>query len=652
MHAKLVNVRHKTPIVLGTAGHVDHGKTKLVQSLTGINTDRLKVEQERGITTELGFAHLETPNAIVSIIDAPGHERFVRHMVAGAQGLDAVILVVAADEGVMPQTREHLDILKIVGVQKGFTVLTKCDLVPEDFRSLTLNDVKSFLKGTFLENAPVLFFEGGRPDTFDVFKATVCRVIESMFAVPPGRPLDRPFKMAIDRVFVKHGFGTIVTGTVTAGQVSVGDIVEVLPLRLQARIRGIESHNTPLEKIGAGSRAALNLHGVDHLIVKRGHVIGTPGLVPVSSSLDVDFYLLPSCKKPLKRRTNVNVHIGTTHVSGALLLLDKENLKPGEKALARLRLERQVATLADDPFIVRSFENATDYGKTIGGGRVLYPESSHTREDIALLASIRDGENDARLEACITLSSPLGITYEKLLSLSVMGREAVLSTLEELLSKGKVLQYHVTGEKRFVAVRHIESLSSLVLEILSIMHERLPVRMGFTIEEIESHLPSRSHQTLLVSVLDRLVKCSKIKVTPDGYALSGHRLCEDVSEALLASLERLLEENRLAPPSKEEIARQLSLSVSMVSNGLAALCRASRAIRIGEFFFSSRMVSEFEQQVVKRAESRGYISIQEIKEIANVSRKYAIPLAEYLDSKKVTFKMPDGTRRLRLNRPF
>ncbi|MBM4355523.1 MAG: selenocysteine-specific translation elongation factor, partial [Deltaproteobacteria bacterium] len=364
-------------IVVGTAGHIDHGKTTLIRTLTGIETDRLKEEQQRGISIELGFAYLDLEDGSrVGLIDVPGHERFVHHMIAGATGVDLVLLVVAADEGVMPQTREHVAICELLGMRRGIVVLSKVDLVDAEWLELVRDDIRDYLAGTFLADAPVLpfssTFAGG---ALGSFREHLYREIMAQSRQLEKASVRRPFMMPVDRVFTVKGFGTVVTGTVQSGGIRVGDSVEVLPAGLQTKVRRLEIHGQTAEESRAGTRTAANLPDVEKLDVDRGNVLVAPGTIVPVSRLTVSLSALPSLLGELKEQFKVLFHTGSAMTEASVRLLDCQRLTGGGRALAAVRLSTPLAVLPGNRYVVRGFTTMADYGKTIGGGTILWPDS-------------------------------------------------------------------------------------------------------------------------------------------------------------------------------------------------------------------------------------------------------------------------------------
>ncbi|MBP7033880.1 MAG: selenocysteine-specific translation elongation factor, partial [Syntrophobacterales bacterium] len=355
-------------IILGTAGHVDHGKTSLVKALTGVDTDRLKEEKERGITIELGFASLPLKNGgTLGVVDVPGHEKFVKNMVAGATGIDFVLLVIAADEGIMPQTSEHLDICTLLGIRNGIIALTKTDLVDADWLALVRDDVRQFMKATFLDGAPIIPVSAVSGQGI----AELSAAIEELARRIGERGDSGLLRIPVDRVFTMKGFGSVVTGTLVSGQVTVGDTVEVLPQRIHAKVRGIQVHNDAQQSAGAGQRTAINLQGLERAALHRGDVVAHPGIFEPSERLDVHLEFLKGAGRALRNRALVRFHTGTSEIMARVILLDREELKPGERVYAQLLLEAPVVAMGKDRFVIRSYSPI----RTVGGGEILDPDA-------------------------------------------------------------------------------------------------------------------------------------------------------------------------------------------------------------------------------------------------------------------------------------
>ena len=395
-------------VILGTAGHIDHGKTSLIRALTGIDTDRLKEEKLRGITIELGFAYMDLPGGDrLGIVDVPGHERFVKHMVAGATGIDLVALVIAADEGVMPQTREHMEICELLRVQKGLVVLTKIDLVDDpDWLEMVQEDVV-----TFLDGSPIIRVSAATGEGLDDLKHALAKLV----AEAQTRSSDGPFRLPVDRVFSMRGFGTVVTGTSAAGRLRIGDSVMVYPMQHKTKVRGLQVHNEEVQEIYAGQRTAVNLQAVERALIQRGNVVATPGALVPTHLLDVELELLSSAPRPLKHRAKVRFHTGTAEHLATAVLLDREELKPGEKAFAQIRLDQPTTALRGDRFVLRSYSPV----QTIGGGAILHPlprkHKGHGRLEAAVaLSALVDGDNEEVIMWHVLDAGWAGVTVDEL----------------------------------------------------------------------------------------------------------------------------------------------------------------------------------------------------------------------------------------------
>ena len=466
-------------IVLGTAGHIDHGKTSLVRALTGIDTDRLAVEKARGITTELGFARMDLAGRRIAVIDVPGHERFVKSMVAGATGLDLVCLVIAADEGVMPQTREHLDICELLSVRRGIVALTKRDLVDDEWLALVTADVRAAVAGTFLDAAPIVPVSTRTGAGLDELRAAIAAQLATL---PPRTP-EGVFRLPIDRVFTMKGFGTIVTGTILGGAVALGDELAVLPGGRAARVRGIEVHGAPVERAIAGHRAALNLGGVAVDELDRGDLLAHPGRVAASHILDVELRYLPAAPGPLPRRSKVLVHHATSQVLATLVLVDPAvpagGLPPGGAALAQLRIDAAtpLAALPGDRFIVRGFVATATHGSTIGGGRVIRVLAPRARRGAAhaeAVASLAAARHDQRLALDVAAAAFAGLGIGDLVRRLGAPAAALAGPLAALAGGGELL---VTGEgehAHYLPARAVAELEARIAALLGAAPDGLP----------------------------------------------------------------------------------------------------------------------------------------------------------------------------------
>jgi len=619
-------------VVLGTAGHVDHGKTTLVKALTGIDTDRLKEEKERGMTIELGFAYLDLPSGKrLSIVDVPGHERFIKHMAAGAQGMDLVALVVAADEGIMPQTKEHLHICELLGVKKGLVVITKVDLVEEEFLTLVKEEVRDFLKGTFLEGAPIVEVSAIKGWGIKELLETIDRLVEEV----EEKPSDGLFRLPIDRVFTIKGFGTVVTGTVLSGEVSVGDEIEILPEGIRGKVRGIQVHKEHLKGARAGQRAALNLAGVEKEHIERGDVIVHPKTLKPTSILDVEIFHLPYAPVALKNGTTLQLHIGTSHLLAQIILLETEALEPKQKGLAQLKLQKPIVAQPFDRFVLRG----SGLIQTWGGGIVLDAHPSrHKRfkpEVIEKLKELRESEPQKVILYYLNKYPSQGLTLKEIMAHTGLRKMVVEKTLSELSKEGKILFI----ENTFHPKEALEKLKTAVIEIISKFHQQNPLRLGMTQEEIKGKLKI-ANEELIAFTIERLIEKDVIQKEGDLFKLKTHKV--PFSEEELKELENIILRASLSPPTPKEIAQSYNKDLSTIKEILSILVHRGTIIKVKEdLYFHKEVLDSLRDKVIEFLKKHGRISIQDFKNLIGTSRKYVIPLAEYFDQIKVTIRVGD-----------
>jgi selenocysteine-specific elongation factor len=634
------------PIVLGTAGHIDHGKTSLVRALTGIDTDRLPVEKARGITTELGFARLDLPRVggearRVAVVDVPGHERFVKSMVAGATGLDLVMLVIAADEGVMPQTREHLDICDLLGVRRGLIVLTKRDLVDDEWLAMVTGDVSAAVAGTFLEGAPIVPVSTKTNEGIDALRAELGKQIDAL----PPRAQTGVFRMPIDRVFTVKGFGTIATGTVLGGEVKLGDELTVIPTALTARVRGIEVHGAAVDKAIAGHRAALNLGGLAVEDLARGDLLAHPGRVAASHILDVELRYLRSAPGPLPQRSKVLVHHGTTQVLASLVLVDAKELAPGATGLAQLRLDQTtpLGALPDDRFIVRGFVASTTGGSTIGGGRVirvLAPKARKGESHAQAVAALASARLDQRVALDIKSAAYAGLGVADLVRRLGVPADQLRGPLSTLVGAGELL---VTGDDEHAHYLHAQAVAELEKKILDQVGAAEPdgVARELLRTQLPAALPARTYDAILAGLEKRgLVAAAADRVrksaAPKTPALS------PIESAVLAKLEQ----TGIEPPRPKELPAALGLAEPQVKTALDRLVAAKLAVKVKpDLVMHARTIDDVRKKLLEHLDQHGTIDAQQWKDLTGASRKFTIPLAEYFDAEKLTLRVGDVRRR-------
>ena len=626
-------------LILGTAGHIDHGKTSLVRALTGIDTDRLKEEKERGITIELGFAHLELPGDIqFGIVDVPGHERFVRAMVAGVGGMDLVMLVIAADEGVMPQTREHLEICQLLGVRKGLVALTKCDMVDEDWLHLVTEEVRDYLAGSFLEEAPIVPLSSKTGVGLEDLKTTLGQLAAEVHE----KSVDGPFRLPVDRVFTVAGFGTVVTGTLLSGALRVGDEVEVLPSGLTSRVRSIQTHGRKSEQAEAGQRVAVNLQGIDYADMARGDVIVPRGVFRTTRTVDARLDFLASAPRELKHRATLRLHSATYEVSAQAILLEGDTLAPGASAFVQLRLKSPVLLLPGDFFILRSYSPQI----TVGGGVVLDPAPPRRRRRYAqareLLDALGEGADADKLLLLTQQSLLSGLTLEELIIRSGLPAKRAEAALANLLSQGLLVQA-AREPRTFLAQESFHSLKSLLLTGLEGYLRDNLLKEGIGKEELKAHIPKRSDLRFFPAVLTALEKEGKVVVDRDLVKIPGHRAAAGAGQAgLLAELENALQAGGEEPPGIKELAGLVGSDEKHVLENLNLLAREGRVMKVkADVFYAPQPLQALQEKLVAFLHEAGEITPPQLRELTGLSRKFMIPLLEYFDQVKVTLRVGD-----------
>jgi selenocysteine-specific elongation factor len=626
-------------LILGTAGHIDHGKTSLVKALTGIDTDRLKEEKARGITIELGFAHLELPGGIrFGIVDVPGHERFVRAMVAGVGGMDLVMLVIAADEGIMPQTREHLDILRLLGVKSGLVALTKRDMVEREWLELVTEEVRDFVAGSFLEGAPIVPLSSRSGEGLDELRAELVRLAD----MADEKRREGSFRLPVDRVFTVAGFGTVVTGTLLSGEIRVGDELELLPSGREGRVRGIQAHGAKSEQGRAGQRLAVNIQGIDLDQAHRGDVVVPRGIFRATRAVDVRLDYLVSASRELKHRATLRLHSATFEVSAQVILLDRDTLQPGESAYAQLRLKEPALLLSGDSYILRMSAPAT----TIGGGVVLDPFPPRRRrrssEALELLEAFGREEHQRTIALIIAQSLLSGIPFEEILLRCGLPRKTVEAALAELLSSGEALQ--VTREPRmFLAKAAFETLKKGLVDELAAFLDANPLKEGMGKEELKTRLPKRSDPRFFTPLLSALEKDGMVIPDREIVKLGGKVARKGISgEDLSGKIALFLQAGGIEPPTVKEVMELFRCDEKTVRTNLALLVRNGEVARISsDLFYSAVALNGLREKLVAHLLDKGEITPPEYRELTGLSRKFLIPLLEHFDSEKLTIRVGD-----------
>ncbi|MGQ9755470.1 MAG: selenocysteine-specific translation elongation factor [Desulfotomaculales bacterium] len=625
--------------VVGTAGHVDHGKTALIKALTGIDTDRLKEEKERGISIELGFAYLDLPSGIrVGIVDVPGHERFIKNMLAGVGGIDLVLLVIAADEGVMPQTREHLDIIHLLGIQRGIVVISKIDLVDEQWVELVKEDVADCLKGTSLAQAPVIPVSAFTGEGLKELVSTLDRMVQE---VPP-RDTEGPARLPVDRVFSVTGFGTVLTGTLLSGHIKVGDVLQIMPGRVTTRVRTIQVHKRKVDEAYAGQRVAINVPGVEIDQVRRGDVLITPDSLPVTRRLDASLTLLKSADRPLKNRARVRFHLGAAEIMARVILLELDELIPGNSAYAQIQLEGETVAAYGDTFVIRSYSPT----RTIGGGKVLQPSAPHHKrfrpEVIATLATLERGSPFQLLEEKLARVGNI-VSVEEIAQAMGWHPDKVKELGTELVRLGRARSLTVDGKEHLVAGEVWDSWRAKIREVVSRYHREYPLREGFPREELRSRYFGNLSAKVFNTILRLLAGEGAIELGANVVALPGFRAEPTAEQKVI--VDRIVEAYRaggLQPPSWESVVQTLGLTTPALDELQAFLTRTGRLVKVTEeLFFHPDNVERARQLLEKALERADAITVGEARIVWQTSRKYAVPLLELFDNLRVTRRIGD-----------
>jgi selenocysteine-specific elongation factor len=627
-------------IILGTAGHVDHGKTSLIRALTGIDTDRLKEEKERGITIELGFAYLDLPcGHRLGIVDVPGHEKFVKNMVAGASGMDLVAFIIAADEGVMPQTREHFEICRLLGIERGLIIITKKDMVEPDWLELVTDDIRSFFKGSFLEDAPLLTVSSTTGEGIeDVREALDQLVAASDFSEATG-----PFRMPVDRVFSMKGFGTVITGTAVSGRIKTGEDLMFYPSRITGKIRGIQVHGGDTGEAEAGHRTAINLQGLEKEAINRGEMAGAVDCLQPSYLLDGRFLYLDSTKKPYKNRTRVRIHIGTAEIMGRIVLLHEEELASGSEADVQILLEEQVGCWPGDRYVVRSYSPVF----TIGGG-VIFNGSPRKRKQFRqgnrlIFQAYRENIPEDLALLHITESGYNGLTLDRLaVKMGIFGNR-IKKIVQQPLSARKILLIE-QDKQRMVSAIVYEKLGEKLCTVLSEYHKENPLKAGLSKEELRSSIYRGLDQRLFQHLLNDLQKQGRIGQDQALIKMAEHRVSlKDEEKTLRSELEEFYKGADLAPPTIKEVSAKFNTYPDkLLKEVLAVMTGEGQLVKIAEdLYYHGQALETIKDRLVDHLANNGEIDMPSFKDLTGLTRKFSIPLLEYFDRIKITIRVGD-----------
>ena len=611
-------------VILGTAGHIDHGKSALVKALTGTDPDRLKEEKERGITLDLGFANIVYPDMVVGIVDVPGHERLIKNMLAGVGSIDMVMLVVAADEGVMPQTKEHLAICDLLKIKSGLIALNKADLVDEETLELAKEEVREAVKGTFLENADIIPVSAKTGYNIELLKEKIKEKASKVAEKSSGGI----FRMPIDRVFTLKGFGTVVTGTVLSGKISVDSPVEILPAGIISRIRGLQSHGQSLKEVFAGQRVGINLQGVSKEDLKRGDIVTVPETLKPTYLIETRIELLKEAK-PLKHNAPIHFYLTTSETIGKVKLFGKSEIQPLETAFAYIKLQEPVIAMAGDRFVIRRFSPL----ETLGGGLVLDPEPPKRKKDIdpSHLDILYSGELSERIEIKIKRRGFKGMTISEIEGWVNTDLTEIHSAVEKLLKKQRVIK----AENRFFHIDIFNNFKTALINLVKDFHEKNPFKEGLPKEELKAKLSLERFPEVLmllpyiedISVEGNIVK---LKLAPK----------EAIDTVLENKIIEQLKKNEFQPPFKNELAQNLNIPESKLSDILKIIAKSGKIIRINDSLYLlkesyEKMLALLKDFFAKKSE----MTVSEFRTMLNTTRKYALPYLEHLDSSKITLRV-------------
>lgn len=625
---------NKKHVVIGTAGHIDHGKSALIKSLTGTDPDRLKEEKERGMTTDLGFAFYGDD---ITIIDVPGHEKFVRHMVAGASTIDFVILVIAADDSVMPQTVEHLEILKLLGVQRGFIALTKTDLVEDDWMELVVSDIEALVKDTFLEGAPIVPVSNTTQAGINQLKT----VLDEEIKHAEARADSGVFRMPIDRCFVIKGFGTVVAGTVLSGKVKVGDTVDLMPSGKSLKIRGIQVHNQKVEEIDTGYRVAINLIGVEKEEIERGDILAQPGFYRPSQLINGSLHLLGNIDRPLKNFTRIRFHLGTKELLGRVVLIDKKRIEPGDEGWVQFRLETPAVGSIGDRYVIRAYSPQ----HTIGGGIIFEPKATKAKRfDEALiqhLKNIQSSDSEGLVEEFLEISPFIPKKIEEM----AFGLNLKVERVQEIVDQKIAENILVCIEEKrglYYSNRSIAQMKTKILDILNTYHQEFPTKFGLSPLELSKKISMEMDKTLITYILSQMTEEKLIKSNGVVSAFKFNVVLDSELDTLIQKIEKICLDAGYSPPNCDEIAAQKPGPPDKTRKAYQYLLDSNTLIQIDKtLWLHKKLVEDAQKRLIEFLKHNHEIRVFQFRDMFKTSRKYVLPLMIYFDKLGVTVKEGD-----------
>lgn len=631
-------------IIIGTAGHIDHGKTTLIKALTGRNTDRLEEEKKRGITIDLGFTYFDLPNnKRAGIIDVPGHEKFVRNMLAGIVGMDLVLLIVAADEGIMPQTKEHLNILNLAGIENGIIVLTKCDLVDNEWINMIEEDISENVIGTFLENSPIIKVSSKDRTGLE----TLIKTIDVFTEKIKERNIDTIPRLPIDRVFTISGFGTVITGTLISGKLSKGQEIEIFPIEKHCKIRNIQVHGESNDSIYAGQRVAINLTNIKKSDIYRGCVIGTKNSMKKTMMIDVKLELLEDSKRIIENRTRLHLYTGTSEVLCRAVLIDKEELTPGESCYAQLRLEEEIALRRGDKFIVRFYSPL----ETIGGGTVLEPNPLKKRRfDESVIDGFRVKENGSEIdiiEKIIKEMSKEIPSIKEIAKRTAVSVEEIVKHVDDLEDRGSITVFKLKNITYLWHIDYEEEIVDKIVNNLKEYHDKYSFRKGIQKAEIKSKYFPDAKMLLFDSIITSMCKKNIIKqdtsyISLKNYEIEYNETYENIEKEILS----IYKKNKFDFIRNNELLESLKSVDEKINNEVFYLMIADeKLIKINDdVCITKKILNEIKEILVNEINKSGFVTAARFRDLLNTNRKNATAILEYFDNKKITKRV--GNERL------
>jgi selenocysteine-specific elongation factor len=610
--------------VVGTAGHVDHGKSTLIQALTGIDPDRLREEKNRGMTIELGFAWLELPSgAQISIVDVPGHERFIKNMLMGAGGVDVALLIVAADEGVMPQTREHMAILDLLGIETGIVVMTKKDLVDQDWLDLITLDVQEALEGTSLEDAEVVAVSAENGEGLDELRSTLDKLISEL---PAHQSTGNP-RLPVDRSFTISGFGAVVTGTLADGSLKTGQEVEILPSGLKARVRSLQVHEESVDQVGPGTRLAVNLSGIDHSDIERGDLVTSLNWLQTSTAFDAIFRVIPDAPRPVRHNHKVTLFAGTREVPATIRVLQGDEIVPGSSGWVQLRTQAKIPVVRGDSFVVRDTEN------TLGGGQVLEPNAPRRKrndaETISVLETIASGSSEDVIFNALTGVEPA--TVAQLAGVTGTNNAEVEAAISTLESQGRIT---LLGDDSsyIMSTGGWQNLTNSASSTLSSFHKAYPLRQGMPLQDFRGQLKLKT--AAFTAVTHSLKSEDVISTNEATVGVPSHQpVLSSAQESEAVGFLNLISTDRYSPSTEKPVDIEI----------LQFLTERGDVVRIsGDIVYPTDAYEEMESKILATGADGQEISITSVREIFGTSRKYTLAVLEHMDSKGLTRRAGDA----------